>query len=88
MNFNNILKLVNRSSFDASLKAVQLEVASNSVVVPTTFTVSANGTTVTFTPAAPLTSGVQYKLVIGYPVSDVAGNIFNGYNLISTFTAQ
>ena len=75
-------------SFDASLGAVQLELANTSVVVPSTFSVSVNGTAITFTPNSPFVSGTEYKLVVYYPVTDVAGNLFNGYTYTSTFTAK
>ncbi len=79
---------MNPTSFDASLGAVQLQIVGTSEVVPTTFAITVNGTTVTLTPTTALTSGVQYQLTISY-FSDVAGVSGTGGTYASSmFTAQ
>ncbi len=80
-------------TFDASLGYFLLRTDANDVAVPATLSFSADGKTLTVTPASPLTSGTTYDIyVYFYYLTDVAGNTLNyigfssGY--YSTFTVQ
>lgn len=66
---------------------VFLRVNATGEFVPTTASVSADGRTVTLTPAAPLASGTQYRLFYNGGVADRAGNVFFGITSV-LFTVQ
>ena len=74
---------------------IQLLVNSTSVPVTTTNTLSADGKTLTLTPAAPLTSGFTYRISVYYYnssfatyVTDDGGNRLQNSSYTATFTVQ
>ena len=81
-------------TFDASLGYFLLRTDANDVAVPATLSFSADGKTLTVTPASPLTSGTTYDIyVFFYYLTDVAGNTlnspaFSSNYYYSTFTVQ
>ena len=78
-----------------SSNGIQLQLSSTGVAVPTTNTLSADGKTLTLTPAAPLTSGSNYRISVYYYssslatyVTDAAGNRLLNSSYAATFTVQ
>jgi hypothetical protein len=68
---------------------IYLQDHNTQTLIPTTFTISPNYTTVTLKPNAALSSGTIYDLVTGSPywyLTDIAGNPYYPQGIIATFT--
>jgi Big-like domain-containing protein/ASPM-SPD-2-Hydin domain-containing protein len=70
---------------------IYLRTHNTQTTVPTTFTFSADYTTVYLTPVSPLTAATIYDVVTaasGWYLTDITGNIYYPTGVISTFTSQ
>jgi hypothetical protein len=70
---------------------VYLRTHNTQTTVDTTFTLSADHKSVILTPTAPLAAATIYDLVTWPPnwyMTDIAGNPFYNYGVVSTFTTQ
>jgi hypothetical protein len=70
---------------------IYLRTHNTQTTVPTTFTFSADYTTVYLTPASPLSAATIYDVVTSAPywdLTDIAGNSYSPAGVISTFTSQ
>jgi hypothetical protein len=70
---------------------IYLRTHNTQTLVPTTFTLSADYTTVSLAPTSPLTPSTIYDLVTAAPnwyLTDIAGNPYSPQGVISTFTSK
>ena len=70
---------------------IYLRTHNTQTMVPTTFTLSADYTTVYLTPVSPLSAATIYDVVTSAPnwyLTDIAGNPYYPAGVISTFTSQ
>lgn len=70
---------------------IYLRTHNTQTAVPTTFTMSADYTTVYLTPVSPLSAATIYDVVTAAPnwyLADITGNPYSPTGVISTFTSQ